>query len=48
MNNDVIVQPGFLDPLLKGFERPDVFAVTSQIFNYDSGKTRLETGKTLG
>jgi glycosyltransferase involved in cell wall biosynthesis/GT2 family glycosyltransferase len=48
LNNDVIVQPGFLDPLLKGFERPDVFAVTSQIFNYDSGKTRLETGKTFG
>ena len=48
LNNDVIVQPGFLAPLLKGFEHPDVFAVTSQIFNYDSGKTRLETGKTFG
>ena len=48
LNNDVIVQPGFLAPLLKGFEHPDVFAVTSQIFNYDSTKTRLETGKTFG
>ena len=48
LNNDVIVQPGFLAPLLQGFERPDVFAVTSQIFNYESGQTRLETGKTFG
>ncbi len=48
LNNDVIVQPGFLAPLLKGFEHPDVFAVTSQIFNYDATKTRLETGKTFG
>ncbi len=48
LNNDVIVRPGFLAPLLQGFEQPDVFAVTSQIFNYESGKTRLETGKTFG
>ena len=48
LNNDVIVEPGFLTPLLEGFSQPDVFAVTSQIFNYDQSKTREETGKTFG
>jgi O-antigen biosynthesis protein len=48
LNNDVIVEPGFLAPLLEGFKQPDVFAVTSQIFNYDQSKTREETGKTFG
>ena len=48
LNNDVIVEPGFLTPLLEGFNQPDVFAVTSQIFNYDQSKTREETGKTFG
>ncbi|HEU0006518.1 MAG TPA: glycosyltransferase, partial [Terriglobia bacterium] len=48
LNNDVIVEPGFLAPLLEGFNQPDVFAVTSQIFNYDQSKTREETGKTFG
>lgn len=48
LNNDVVVQPGFLAPLLRGFEQPDVFAVTSQIFNYDQSKPRQETGKTFG
>lgn len=48
LNNDVIVEQGFLRPLLKGFEHPDIFAVTSQIFNYDPSKIREETGKTFG
>ena len=48
LNNDVIVERGFLRPLLKGFEHPDIFAVTSQIFNYDHSKIREETGKTFG
>ncbi|MCI0418485.1 MAG: glycosyltransferase, partial [Acidobacteria bacterium] len=48
LNNDVIVEPGFLAPLLRGFSQPDIFAVTSQIFNYDQSKTREETGKTFG
>lgn len=48
LNNDVIVEPGFLAPLLDGFKQPDVFAVTSQIFNYDQSKSREETGKTFG
>ncbi len=34
--------------MLEGFKQPDVFAVTSQIFNYDQSKTREETGKTFG
>jgi len=48
LNNDVIVEPGFLGPLLRGFDQPDIFAVTSQIFNYDQSKIREETGKTFG
>ena len=48
LNNDVIVEPDFLAPLLEGFKHPNVFAVTSQIFNYDQSKTREETGKTFG
>ncbi len=48
LNNDVIVDRDFLTPLLKGFDAPDIFAVTSQIFNYDQSKTREETGKTFG
>jgi glycosyltransferase involved in cell wall biosynthesis/GT2 family glycosyltransferase len=48
LNNDVIVERDFLGPLLKGFEYPDTFAVSSQIFNYDQSKSREETGKTFG
>ncbi|MEW5975371.1 MAG: glycosyltransferase [Acidobacteriota bacterium] len=47
LNNDVIVEKDFLRPLLNGFD-DDVFAVTSQIFNYDQTKIREETGKTFG
>ena len=45
LNNDMIVDPGFLGPLLRGFE-PRTFAVSSQIFLQDSSKRREETGKT--
>ena len=48
LNNDVIVRPDFIAPLLRGFEESDVFAVTSQIFNYGPSKVRQETGKTFG
>jgi glycosyltransferase involved in cell wall biosynthesis len=48
LNNDVIVDRNFLGPLLQGFQQPDVFAVSAQIFNYDQSKTREETGKTFG
>jgi GT2 family glycosyltransferase len=46
LNNDMIVDRGFLRPLLEGFRDPSVFAVTSQIFLADSGRRREETGKT--
>jgi GT2 family glycosyltransferase len=48
LNNDVIVEEDFLRPLLEGFQSPDIFAVTSQIFNYYQSRVREETGKTFG
>src|SRR5207253_3952287 len=46
LNNDMIVDRGFLRPLLNGFSDHSVFAVTSQIFFADSNRRREETGKT--
>jgi len=46
LNNDMIVDRGFLSPLLDGFSDPCVFAVTSQIFFQDTTRRREETGKT--
>jgi GT2 family glycosyltransferase len=46
LNNDMIVDRGFLRPLLAGFSDPSVFAVTSQIFFADANRRREETGKT--
>ena len=46
LNNDMVVDPEFLRPLLKGFCDPSVFAVTSQIFFADPTQRRQETGKT--
>jgi len=46
LNNDMAADPRFLDPLLKPFSDPDVFAVASQITMADKCKTRFETGKT--
>jgi GT2 family glycosyltransferase len=46
LNNDMIVDRGFLGPLLDGFSDPSVFAVTSQIFFPDATRRREETGKT--
>ena len=46
LNNDMIVDRGFLKPLLKGFSDSSVFAVTSQIFFFDKTRKREETGKT--
>ena len=48
LNNDMIVDRGFLRPLLDGFRDPWVFAVTSQVFFADPGLRREETGKTRG
>lgn len=45
LNNDMIVSPGFLRPLLNGFANPDVFAVTSQV-HFPEGLRREETGAT--
>lgn len=45
LNNDMIVSSDFLAPLLRGFSRPDTFAVTSQVF-FQEGKRREETGAT--
>jgi GT2 family glycosyltransferase len=46
LNNDMIVDRGFLGPLLDGFSDPSIFAVTSQIFFHDATRRREETGKT--
>ncbi len=46
LNNDMIVDRGFLPPLLAGFSDPSVFAVTSQVFFEDTKRRREETGKT--
>ena len=46
LNNDMVVDRGFLRPLLTGFSDPSVFAVTSQIFFADTTRRREETGKT--
>ncbi len=46
LNNDMVVDRGFLQPLLRPFSDPSVFAVTSQIFFADATRRREETGKT--
>ena len=45
LNNDMIVDPGFLRPLLDCFG-PDTFAVASQIHHQDPAVRREETGRT--
>jgi O-antigen biosynthesis protein len=45
LNNDMVVDPGFLRPLLDGFG-PSTFAVSSQIFLQDRAARREETGLT--
>jgi len=48
LNNDMAVDRGFLDPLLKPFSDPAVFAVASRVAMADPAKSRFETGKTRG
>lgn len=48
LNNDMVVNPGFLEPLLEGLRDPDVFATTSEVFFRDATKRRQETGRTRG
>ncbi len=45
LNNDMVVDPFFIGPLLKGFGGK-TFAVACQIFHQDSSQRREETGKT--
>ena len=47
LNNDMIVEPGFIDALDDAFARvPDLFCATAQIF-FPAGVRREETGKTV-
>lgn len=46
LNNDMSVDAEFLEPLLKPFTDPAVFAVASQITVPDPAKSKQETGKT--
>ncbi|MBM3787008.1 MAG: glycosyltransferase [Acidobacteria bacterium] len=47
LNNDMIVEPGFLDALRTSFDRvPDLFAATAQIL-FPPGVRREETGKAM-
>jgi GT2 family glycosyltransferase len=48
LNNDMSVDAHFLEPLLKPFADPAVFAVASRISMADPLKARFETGKTCG
>lgn len=45
LNNDIIVDHDFLNPLLEPFDDPTVFAVSSQI-EFPEGVRREETGNT--
>lgn len=38
LNNDVIVGENFLEPMIKHFERKNVFAVTSKVFDSEGNK----------
>jgi GT2 family glycosyltransferase len=46
LNNDMLVEPDFLAPLLEPFADPFVFSVSCQIFFLDPAKQREETGLT--
>lgn len=47
LNNDMLVEPGFLAALRKAFDEvPDLFSATAQIF-LPEGARREETGKTV-
>ena len=48
LNNDMRVEPDFLQPLVDGFQDTRVFSVTSQIHFEDAAKEREETGLTAG
>ncbi len=48
LNNDMRVEPDFLQPLLDGFAGENVFSVSCQIFFSDPSRRREETGLSQG
>jgi O-antigen biosynthesis protein len=49
LNNDMVVEPDFVQPLLDAFaDEPDLFGVSCQIDFIDPEKPRWETGKVHG
>jgi GT2 family glycosyltransferase len=48
LNNDVVVRPDFLPPLLAGLARPDVFAVGCKFLNPDGSLTHALGNRTSG
>ncbi len=48
LNNDMRVEPDFLQPLIDGFRDPRIFSVTAQIFFSDPSRRREETGLAMG
>jgi len=47
LNNDMLIEPGFLAALAGAFEKvPDLFSATAQIF-FPEGQRREETGKAV-
>lgn len=46
LNNDMKFDRGFIAPLLRYFEDPDVFAVTAKVLDWDGSRTT--TGKRTG
>jgi len=45
LNNDMLVDERFIEPLLDGFGDPDAFGVSCQVF-FPEGRRREETGNT--
>jgi len=48
LNNDVVVSPDFLEPLLENLARPDVFAVGCKFLNPDGSLTDALGNRTSG
>ena len=48
LNNDMRVEPDFLEPLLEGFRDPRVFSVSGRIDLEDPARHPEETGLTMG
>lgn len=48
LNDDMVVDEGFLPPLCAGFQAPGVAAVTARILMTDPAKQGMESGLTVG